>query len=408
MADRSDSLVQAANEYFDALVKSRFIEMFGTESGFPQVALSEILKQHYVPEKIDHPEVETFITLSSYGKGIKKRVINEGKTPVAFVGCRIKEGQFVSSRLHAKEGAFGIVPAELDGSVVSRDFPVFNIDQNRVVPEFLITSVTQETFYSQFLNYSFGTTTKRRIKEDIFLDFKIVLPPLDEQKKFVSFLKQVYKSKLMFQQMISRYDELVKSRFIEMFKPFMNEGNLCMLEKLTNLFTDGNWIESKDQSQSGIRLIQTGNIGNAQYLDKAERSRFIDEETFVRLKCTEVVPGDVLVSRLPDPIGRSCIVPTDLGTMITGVDCTIIRFTDKINPVFFITYTLTDQYKSQIIEFEAGSTRKRISRKNLGKILVPVPPIELQNQFADFVKQVDKSKSEILEGIKRLNLPQNN
>ena len=177
-----------------------------------------------------------------------------------------------------------------------------------------------------------------------------------------------------------------------MFKPFMNEGHLCMLEKLTNLFTDGNWIESKDQSQSGIRLIQTGNIGNAQYLDKAERSRFIDEETFVRLKCTEVVPGDVLVSRLPDPIGRSCIVPTDLGTMITGVDCTIIRFTDKINPVFFITYTLTDQYKSQIIEFEAGSTRKRISRKNLGKILVPVPPIELQNQFADFVKQVDKSK----------------
>ena len=188
------------------------------------------------------------------------------------------------------------------------------------------------------------------------------------------------------------FDTLVKSRFIEMFKPFMNEGHLCMLEKLTNLFTDGNWIESKDQSQSGIRLIQTGNIGNAQYLDKAERSRFIDEETFVRLKCTEVVPGDVLVSRLPDPIGRSCIVPTDLGTMITGVDCTIIRFTDKINPVFFITYTLTDQYKSQIIEFEAGSTRKRISRKNLGKILVPVPPIELQNQFADFVKQVDKSK----------------
>ena len=234
----------------------------------------------------------------------------------------------------------------------------------------------------------------------------ITIPPIELQNQFADFVRQVDKSKLLFQQMVSKYDELVKSRFIEMFKPFMNEGHLCMLEKLTNLFTDGNWIESKDQSQSGIRLIQTGNIGNAQYLDKAERSRFIDEETFVRLKCTEVVPGDVLVSRLPDPIGRSCIVPTDLGTMITGVDCTIIRFTDKINPVFFITYTLTDQYKSQIIEFEAGSTRKRISRKNLGKILVPVPPIELQNQFADFVKQVDKSKSEILEGIKRLKLQQ--
>ena len=174
--------------------KSRFIEMFGNNQ-YVTVPLSKLIKQYYVPEKIDHPELETYITLSSYGRGIKKREIKEGKTPVAFTGCRIKQGQFISSRLHAKEGAFGIVPKELDGAVVSRDFPVFDIDRDRILPTFLLSSVSQESFYQQFLNYSFGSTTKRRIKEDVFLDFEISLPPLEKQEEFVTFLEQVDKSK---------------------------------------------------------------------------------------------------------------------------------------------------------------------------------------------------------------------
>ena len=177
-----------------------------------------------------------------------------------------------------------------------------------------------------------------------------------------------------------------------MFQPFFDLEKCVSLDSLCNTFVDGDWIESKDQDTSGIRLIQTGNVGVSTYLDKADKARFINEETFERLNCTEVLPGDILISRLPDPIARSCIVPNGLGKSITGVDCTIVRFKDKINPVFFNQYTLIDHYLSQISAFEAGSTRKRISRKNLGKIKVPLPPIDLQNQFASFVEQVDKSK----------------
>ena len=177
-----------------------------------------------------------------------------------------------------------------------------------------------------------------------------------------------------------------------MFQPFFNLEECVSLESLCNTFVDGDWIESKDQDTSGIRLIQTGNVGISKYLDKADKARFINEETFGRLNCTEVLPGDILISRLPDPIARSCIIPDGLGKSITGVDCTIVRFKDKINPVFFNQYTLIDHYLSQISAFEAGSTRKRISRKNLGKIKVPLPPMDLQNQFASFVEQVDKSK----------------
>ena len=186
-----------------------------------------------------------------------------------------------------------------------------------------------------------------------------------------------------------------KSRFIEMFQPFFTREKCVSLEPLCDTFVDGDWIESKDQDDSGIRLIQTGNVGISTYLDKIEKARYVSEETFKRLNCTEVLPGDVLISRLPDPIARSCIVPDGLGKSITGVDCTIIRFKDNINPVFFNQYTLDNHYLSQISAFEAGSTRKRISRKNLGKIKVPLPPTDLQKQFASFVEQVDKSKYDL-------------
>ena len=76
------------------------------------------------------------------------------------------------------------------------------------------------------------------------------------------------------------------------------------LGEVCEVFTDGNWIESKDQSTEGIRLIQTGNIGFGFYKDKRDKARYISEETFIRLKCTEILPNDLLISRLPDPVGN--------------------------------------------------------------------------------------------------------
>ncbi|PIT31601.1 restriction endonuclease subunit S [Snodgrassella alvi] len=151
-------------------------------------------------------------------------------------------------------------------------------------------------------------------------------------------------------------------------------------------FNDGNWIESKDQSESGIRLIQTGNIGNGYYINKEARAKFISEDTFKNLKCTEVFEGDCLVSRLPDPIGRACIVPLIKGRAITSVDCSILRFKPNILASYFVYFSQCKKYTLNIKKSSTGSTRKRISRSNLGNILVPIPPLPIQ---AKIVKELD-------------------
>ena len=179
------------------------------------------------------------------------------------------------------------------------------------------------------------------------------------------------------------------SQFIEMFaacKKHVSLSSLC------NVFQDGDWIESKDQSETGIRLIQTGNIGNGIFKDKGEKARYISEETFNRLNCTEIFEGDILVSRLPDPVGRACVMPIGLGKCITAVDCTIIRLGDKILPEYLLWFTRTPDYSMQIKKVLSGTTRLRVSRANLGNIKIPLPDIEQQSEFCKIAHQADKSE----------------
>ena len=164
------------------------------------------------------------------------------------------------------------------------------------------------------------------------------------------------------------------------------------LSSLCTEFLDGDWIESKDQSDSGYRLVQTGNVGNGEYIDKSGRARFVSDDTFKRLNCTEIHPGDILFSRLPEPLGRCCILPVGFPKAITAVDCTIARLGEKCLPEFLVVYTSTELYSAQVNKCVTGTTRQRISRNNLAKILVPCPDIKEQQLFVQFAQQADKSK----------------
>ncbi len=171
----------------------------------------------------------------------------------------------------------------------------------------------------------------------------------------------------------------------------MREGwTYKKLGEVCSFINDGDWIESKDQSESGIRLIQTGNIGNGEYKDKGERAKYISEETFSKLGCTEIFMGDCLVSRLPEPIGRCCILPKLENRCITAVDCSILRFKEEIIPQLFVYYSQSSKYSIDIANKTTGTTRKRISRKNLEGIQIPLPP---KSQQEAIVSELDEINS---------------
>lgn len=85
------------------------------------------------------------------------------------------------------------------------------------------------------------------------------------------------------------------------------------------LFSDGDWVESKDQDPSGtVRLTQLADVGVGEFRDRSDRWLRTDQAR--DLRCTFLEPGDVLVARMPDPIGRACLAPRSIGTAVTVVD----------------------------------------------------------------------------------------
>jgi len=192
------------------------------------------------------------------------------------------------------------------------------------------------------------------------------------------------------------------------FAGFTETWEQRKLVSLCEKFTDGDWIEAKDQSNSGVRLIQTGNVGLGEYIDKQNNKKWISKETFERLNCEEVFSGDILISRLPEPAGRACIVP-NLGTkMITAVDCTIVRTATQVNPKYLLQYLSSQSYFDEVNTCLAGGTRQRISRSNLATFDVSMPvKYEEQKAIGEFLCGMDhlitlhQRKRGRLENIKK-------
>ena len=286
-------------------------------------------------------------------------------------------GDILVSRLPDPIGRACIIPEGIGRMITAVDCSIIRL-KDVILPEYFI-SYTMTSTYSAQINEVTTGTTRRRVSRANLGNVLVPCPSLEAQRQFVAISQQADKSKFVG----------FKSQFIEMF------GNCLQVEKLSSLcdtFLDGDWIESKDQSDEGIRLVQTGNVGNGIFKNKEDKCRFISDKTFDRLHCTEIFSGDILVSRLPDPIGRACMIPNGLGRMITAVDCSIIRLKESILPDFFIAYTMTPTYRAQINEVTTGTTRRRVSRANLGNVKVPVPPMEQQQQFVSIAHQADKSK----------------
>lgn len=155
-------------------------------------------------------------------------------------------------------------------------------------------------------------------------------------------------------------------------------------------FVDGDWIESKDQDPAGtIRLLQVGNILRGK-LRTAGTLRWVNDETAVRLGCTLLKERDLLIARMPDPVGRACLVPQLPYRAITAVDCAILRVDETVSdPGFLVQFMNSDRHLAAVASHITGTTRQRVSRGNLGGLSILLPPLPEQRKIAAILSSVD-------------------
>jgi type I restriction enzyme S subunit len=307
-----------------------------------------------------------------------------------------REDQMIVSRFAMSEECVRFVPGKFflnDSGLTVRPR-----DEAKMSQEFLDQQLLAKS--SEIYSTARGAAQKN-MDMTMFRSMELSFPDsLSEQKRIVALLDAatacVTELTECYEQARTHANNLFSSALGEALVgnpdwPVQTLGEVC------EVFDDGDWIESKDQAVSGVRLIQTGNVGDGEFKDRADKARFVSESTFSRLRCTEIFPGDVLVSRLPDPVGRACLIPVTGFKMITAVDCTIMRPRSEVMlSRFLVLATQTSAYREQVRAKITGASRDRISRSNLAEVQVLVPPLEEQKQI---VARMDSMRAKTSEMV---------
>lgn len=153
---------------------------------WPKVPLGDVLVPAIDRIRLEPEQIYAQITARLWGKGLTLRGRLKGLEIAADQQVRVAAGQFLISKIDARHGAFGIVPDDLAGAVVSNDFPVFDVSADCALPEYIAWVGRTDWFVELCRRASEGSTNRVRLKEARFLAQAIPLPPLDEQMRIVA------------------------------------------------------------------------------------------------------------------------------------------------------------------------------------------------------------------------------
>ena len=285
--------------------------------------------------------------------------------------------------------------------------------------EFIYQLLSKMKSNSYWGKYSTGSTFDSINSNDL-KEANICIPSINEQVQIGSFFRNLDQTIAFQQRKLEKMKSMKSAYLSEMFpaegerKPkrrfpgFTDDWKQRELGKVLGNLTDGDWIEKEHISDKGkYRIIQTGNIGIGEYYNKGKDAKFLNQSSFDVLNGNEIFPGDILISRLAEPAGRTIILPNTGSRMVTAVDVAIVRPNSNFSSYFIQTMMNTNETLKKINEEASGSTRKRISRKNLELIDLIIPEIQEQEKIGNFFKNLDQTiafqqqKLEKLQNIKK-------
>ena len=267
--------------------------------------------------------------------------------------------------------------------------------------------VQDYVFYALFANYRNGGTRKyenkttglHNLKTDLYINnYEIEWINIAEQKNVCATLRKIESIISDMNKEIDYLDELIKARFVEMFEDNFGEivelGNVCDVRDGTH--------DSPKYHNEGYPLVTSKNICNGKI--DFSTCNLIQKEDYDKInKRSKVEIGDILMPMI-GTVGNPIIINTNNEFAIKNV--ALIKFKD--NSVILNTFVKalleSDYFGRAVLSKTKGGTQKFISLGDIRKLELNLPPIELQNQFAAFVAQVDKSKFAVQKSLEKTQL----
>lgn len=147
--------------------------------------IRDILARNKTPVIVQDDITYKQVTIRTNYKGVVLRGTQSGSTIGTKNQFAVSSGQFILSRIDARNGAFGIIPEELEDAIVTNDFLAFDINEDEVEREFFNVFLQSPVFLEACIKASRGNTNRKRVDEDFFLNYRVNLPPLPEQRDLI-------------------------------------------------------------------------------------------------------------------------------------------------------------------------------------------------------------------------------
>ena len=321
-------------------------------------------------------------------------------TDVAPIGEKLvmHKGDVLFGKRRAYQKKVAIAP--FDG-IFSAHGMVLRPREDVIDKGFFPLFISSDYFLDAAIKISVGslspTINWRDLKE---LEFN--LPDIPTQRRLADVLWAMNETMDSYKELISATDELMKSQFIEMFGgegfPVCNLADECeVITKGTTPTTIG-----FNFSDSGVNFVKIENItSESKFIP--EGMMYINEECHAAMKRSQLKAGDVLFS-IAGAIGRCAIVTDEILPANINQALAIVRLKKDTRFVreFLLAALKSGYVEKQYLALKRGAAQLNLSLKDVGNFIIPVPPIEMQEQFVALYEQSDKSKFELEQALMEL------
>lgn len=409
-------------------------EDLGFTKKYPMARIGSFLvKSRDIIEVQDDVEYKQ-VTLKINNGGVVPR--NNGATLIGSkIGTKrqhvIHAGQFIMSKIDARNGAYGIVPAKLEGAIVTNDFPVFDVDTKKIIPQFLVLVSTTDKFVEFARKCSSGTTNRKRIDIDAFLNQQIPLPSIEEQevilKEYNSCIQTAFKKEEEIYKCERELSHFVLSSIdLKDVNDESEEKQSAML-MFTSLSKVTRWDTynikyhiNKEKGTTLLRdLVKSKPFYGAPYsaIDYNKKIRYIritdinedgtlSEEKVSANQYNEAYllkENDFLIARSGNTVGKTFLYTSDIGPAIFAGY--LIKFElqeELILPQYLLVYTKTPLFKKWIKNNQRISAQPNINCQQYLEAPIILPTIEKQKEIVEYANRKQEQRIQLRKEIKNI------
>ena len=399
------------------------------KSKFALVPLDTLLSQSGVRITLDDFRAYRQLNLKYYGGGVvvRKDVPVLGKNIKTHKQTEVSAGQFLFSKIDARYGAFGIVPKELDGAIVTAEFPVFEVNTNKVLSEFLLLVMTSDEMVNYIKNMSQGSTNRKRMDVATFLSIKLPLPSLEEQKRMMNdytVLQNKIKAKEKeLEDLTDEIQEEVKEKTATTIKKKLERKMLSVtaFKDMENWSVDnaldaliinsdypmvklGDWVQSfQKDSEDGSLRVTPKQQPNDYYLyigmDAVEKNtgRMIGYDlkpgAMIKSAAYTVPFGYFIFGRLRPNLNKYWVNTDQMGkNIVCSTEFFVFSLKPDVDKDYFECILGSDIVQEQIKKHVTGTGLPRINASDFLHVMIPNPPEKVKKLLGSYFK----SKQQIL------------